>query len=284
MFSALEECKQAMKDEASEHYQSLAVIFESKKQQLEKVQDELKEVSSSVIGSVQDGDQHFMEKVESIMIKIKNLLRKVETVPLKVTEPQLLTAQAVNTDIVVRYFKTLCSLHNLACPKMCKVEESISDLEMYVDRQDTFTLTLHDSADNPCNGGENDVEVDVVNLEGSSTKGTVEPISMNRIKLTICPERRGQHKLSVIVNGAHIMNSPFTVFVNMPPKWLSQPVTSITGLNNPTGLIYSQGKVIATEKGRNRIVKIDSQCRLRELIQLVNVTECITKISRSRTQ
>ena len=273
MFSALEECKQVMKDEANEHYRSLAVIFESKKQQLEKVQDELKEVSSSVIGSVQDDDQHFMEKVESIMTKIKNLLRKVETVPLKVTEPQLLTAQAVGTDIVVRYFKTLCSLHNLACPKMCKVEESISDLEMYVDRQDTFTLTLHDSADNPCNGGENDVEVDVVNLEGSSTKGMAEPISMNRVKLTIRPERRGQHKLSVIVNGAHIMNSPFTVFVNMPPKRLSQPVTSITGLKNPTGLIYSQGKVMATEKGRNRIVKIDAQCRLKELIQLIDVTE-----------
>ena len=41
LFSALEECKQAMKDEANEHYQSLAVIFESKKQ-LEKSQDELK--------------------------------------------------------------------------------------------------------------------------------------------------------------------------------------------------------------------------------------------------
>ena len=147
MFSALEKCKQAMKDEANEHYRSLAVIFESKKQQLEKVQDKLKEVSSSVIGSVQDDDQHFMEKVESIMIKIKNLLRKVETVPLKVTESQLLTAQAVSKDIVVRYF-------NIACPKMCKVEENISELEMYVDRQDTFTLTLHDSADIPCSGGE----------------------------------------------------------------------------------------------------------------------------------
>ena len=36
MFSALEECKQVMKDEANEHYQSLATIFKSKKQQLEK--------------------------------------------------------------------------------------------------------------------------------------------------------------------------------------------------------------------------------------------------------
>ena len=46
-----------------------------------------------------------MEKVESVMIKIKNLLRKVETVPLKVTKPQLLTAQAVSTDIVVHYHR-----------------------------------------------------------------------------------------------------------------------------------------------------------------------------------
>jgi DNA-binding beta-propeller fold protein YncE len=273
MFSALEACKLAMKDEATEHYRSLAAIFESKKQQLEKVEDELKEVSSSVIASVQDNDQRFMGKVDSIMTHIKNLSKMVETVPLKVTEPQLLTAQAVSTEVVVRYFKTLCSLHNLACPKMCKVEESILDHELFVDRRDTFTLILHDSADNPCNGGENNVEVDLVNLEGSSTKGTTEPISMNRVKLSFTPKRRGQHKLNIKVNGAHIVDSPFTVFVNMPPKHLSQPITSITGLNNPTGLIYSQGMVIATEKGRNRILKIDLQYRFKELIQLVDVTE-----------
>ena len=273
MFSALEACKLVMKDEATEHYRSLAGIYESRRHQLEKVMDELKEVSSSVLSSVQDNDQYFMEKVGSITTHMKNLSKKVETIPLKVTEPQLLTAQTISTDVVVRYFKTLCSLHNLACPKMCKVEESISEREFYVDRQDTFTLILHDTADNPCNGGENKVEVGLVNLEGSSTKGTAEPISMNRVKLSITPERRGQHKLNVKVNGGHIMDSPFTVFVNMPPKHLSQPITSITGLNNPTGLIYSQGKVIATEKGRNRIVKIDQQYRLKELIQLVDVTE-----------
>ena len=273
MFSALEVCKLAMKDEATVHYRSLATTFESQKQELEKAEGELKEISSSVIASVQDNDQHFMEKVESIMTRIKHLSKRFENIPTKSTEPQLLTAQAVSMDIVVRYFKTLCSLHNLACPKMCRVEESISDHEMCVDRQDTFTLTLHDTADNPCNGGENNVEVELVNLEGSCTKGAAESISMSRVKLSVSPERRGQHKLNVKVNGAHITNSPFTVFVNMSPKQLSQPITSISGLNNPTGLIYSQGKVIATEKGRNRIVKIDSQCRLKELIHLVDVTE-----------
>ena len=273
MFSALEECKQAMKDEAAEHYRSLTGIFESKQGQLEKVQGELREIANLVITSVQDDDQHFMEKVESITTQIKHISKKVETVPLKVIEPQLLTAQAVSTDVVVRYFKTLCSLHNLANPKMCKVEESMSGYEMYVDQRDTFTLTLHDSADNVCNGGENMVEVDLMNFEGRSTKCTAEPISMNRVKVSIRPERRGQHKLNLKVNCGHIMNSPFTVFVNMPPRLLSEPVTSITGLINPTGLIYSQGRIVATEKGRNRIVRINSQRGIKELIHLVDVTE-----------
>ena len=273
MFAALEACKLAMKDEATVHYRSLATTFESQKQELERAEGELKKISSSVIASVQDDDQHFMEKVESIMTRIKHLSKRFANIPTKGTEPQLLTAQAVSMDIVVRYFKTLCSLHNLACPKTCRMEESISDHEMCVDRRDTFTLTIHDTADNPCNGGKNNVEVDLVNLEGSCTMGAAESISMSRVKLSVSPERRGQHKLNVKVNGAHITNSPFTVFVNMSPKQLSQPITSITGLNNPTGLIYSQGKVMATEKGRNRIVKIDSQCRLKELIHLVDVTE-----------
>lgn len=74
-------------------------------------------------------------------------------------------------------------------------------------------------------------------------------------------ERRGQHQLNVKVNGAHIKNSPFTVTVYIPPQRLSQPVATISGLNRPGSLIYSQpeDKVLATLVNEGRVMKVDLQ-------------------------
>ena len=93
------------------------------------------------------------------------------------------------------------------------------------------------------------------------------------MKVILTPKRRGQHKLSVKVNGGHIMNSPFTVIINMPPKLLSQPVDTVSGLEGPTSLLHSEGKLLVTEKGRNRIIEIDSQLCVQEFKQLIGATE-----------
>ena len=271
MFSALQTCKQAMKEEAAKHYSSLTGIFERQRNQLEEAQSELRELNTSINTSVQEDDQHFLTKAESIAMQIKSLQEKLQTVPMTVIEPQLLTAQAVGTDVLLRYFKTLCSLHNLANPKMCRVEGTVP--ELHVDRQDTFTLTLKDSSKEVCVGGENIVEADLMSLEGSSTKGEVEQVSSSRVKVILTPQRRGEHILSVTVNGDHITNSPITVMVSMPPKLLSQPVTTISGLEDPTSLIYSQTKLLATEKGQNRIIEFDSQLCMQEFKKLIGVTK-----------
>ena len=278
MFSALQQCKQEMKDEARKHYSSLIGVFESKKEQLQGFESELRSVAALAVTLVQDDDQSFLMKVRSTMEKLNDLQGKFETIPLKVIEPQLLTAQAVSSDVLLRYFKTLSSLYNLTNPKTCKVDGMVT--EMQVDQQQSFLLTLNDSAEEICKGGENSVHADLVNLQGYSTKGVVETVSMGQVKITITPGRRGQHKLNVKVNGAHIANSPFSVFVNMPPTLISQPITTISRLKNPTGLVYSQGTILAAEKGKNRIVGIDSQLHKQKLAQLADINELTRDLSR----
>ena len=270
MFSALRQCKQEMKSEARKHYSSLTGVFESKKAQLETLRDELKEIGDSVIASAQDDDQKFLMAFESKRVEMKNLDEKIITVNPRVILPQLLTAQASNSEVLLRHFRKLCTLYNLANSQMCEIEEIVT--EMQVDREESFFVTLNDSADKMCKGGENRVRTELVNVHGNSTKGIVETVSSSRVKINFIPERRGRHKLKVKVNGAHIKSSPITVFVNIPPRLLSQPVTTVLGLKNPTGLIYSQEKIVATEKRKDRIVTIDSQHEKQELVRLVEVT------------
>ena len=262
MFSVLQERKQAMKVEAVEHYSSIIGIFENQREHLKEVQSEMEEVAISVSTSVEDDDQNFLGKFESTMMRIKNLKESLQAVPLSVTKPQLLATQVVTMEMLQCYMKTKCYLYNLADPKMCVVEGTLlTKTELQVDHQETFFIALNDSKGKSCPGDNRvEVQLDLLCLQGkflgNSTKGKVEAVSPGHVKVILTPQRRGQHKLSVKVNGAHIMNSPFTVTINMPPKLLSQPVATISGLEDPTGLIYSRGKVIATEMEQNRIIEI----------------------------
>ena len=227
MFSVLQECKQEMKLGVAEHYSSLTGIFECQEEHLKEVQSEMKEVATSVKTSVEDhsNDHHFLRKLESTMTQIKNLKEKLQAAPPTVTKPQLLAPQLVSPETLRHYMKKKCCLYvNLADPKMCTVEGTfLTKGELQVDHQETLILNLYDSNRKTCQKGESRVEADLVSLEGNSTKVqvTVEQVSSGRVKVILTPQRRGQHKLSVKVNGVHITNSPFTVMVSMSPKFLS---------------------------------------------------------------
>ena len=274
MFSVLQECKQMMKEEAAEHYSSITDIMEHQKEYLEEVQSEIREVASSLNTSIEDDDQSIFSKLESSMIQIKKLKEKLKAVPLTLTNPQVLAIQTVNIETLQCYMKTNCFLYNLADPKMCTVEGAafLTKAELQVDHRETFTLTLNDSKGKVCQG-DSRVEADLVSHHGNSTKGEVEAVSPGYVKVILTPHGRGQHALSVKVNGAHITDSPFAIMVKMPPKLLSQPLTTISRLGRPCGLLYSQGKVLAAEMRKNRIIEIDSQHHVQKLKQLIGITE-----------
>ena len=62
------------------------------------------------------------------------------------------------------------------------------------------------------------------------------------------PTFRGRHELVVKVNGQEIADSPFPVFVFIPPTQLSRPVNVITGVVCPTDIaINSVGEMVITE-------------------------------------
>ena len=96
MFSVLEQCKAKMK-EVHKHYSSFSGIFESKAKQLEKIESKLKEVTTSAIASVQGNDQHFLMKVDSMMEQIQCMQERLETIPLKIIEPQFMIAKSLRS-------------------------------------------------------------------------------------------------------------------------------------------------------------------------------------------
>ena len=283
LISVLQTYKQAMKDEATAHYSSLAGVFDQQKKKLKSIQNKMKSVVASIDTTVQDDDQSFLARMDSTFERISNLQNKFQAASLTVAKPQLLAMRAVEVDSITQYMKTKCSLFKIADASMYSVDcLPFIDAKVYVGQQMVFTLTLRDMSGN-ISIGENDINICLlIPPQSILIKGKLEPLSEGQVKAALMLERRGQHQLNVKVNEAHIKDSPFTVFVHMPPNLLSRPVATIAEYGRPASLVYSQAedKVFATIMDEHRIInsKVDSQfcVTLQDFIKVDNIVNEIT--------
>ena len=140
-------------------------------------------------------------------------------------------SQAIDVDMLQQYIETKCSLRKPVDAMMCLIDtSSFMDAMLCIGQETSFTLTLHDLSGNTCIG-ENEIDVNLLRIQDNhSIKGKLELLCQGHIKVTLTPQKQGQHQLNAKVNGAHIKNSPFTVTVYIPPKLLAQPVSTISGL------------------------------------------------------
>ena len=189
--------------------------------------------------------------------------------------PQLIRMQAGDIDGFRKYTKSNFSFYKLADANMCVVDSSFFKLS--INQRMSFTLILRDSSGEICCGGGNTVDVDLLSVpHGHLLKGELGPLSQGHMKVFLTPERRGQHWLSVIVNGTHIKDSPFMVTVHMQLNHLLQPVATISSLSKPSSLVYSKNedRILASENNKG-VSKIDTQFHLKpsEFFKLLGVIE-----------
>ena len=274
--SVLQTCKQAMKDEATAHYSSVAGVFDQQKEKLKKIQRELEPVITSVDTTIQDNDQSFLMRLETTFERISDLQEKfqADSESLTVPKPHLIAMQVHhNFDKLKQYLKHSLSFrdYNLANAQECLLDSSYTFAKQYVGQQIAFTLTLYDS-NGKSSIAENEIDVNLIPIKGDhnmrSIKGKLESPSEGRIKITLIPVRRGQHQLSMEVNGAHIKDSPFTVTVYMPPNLLSQPVATVSELERPCSLVYSEDEdlVLTTLMDNDRLTKVELQPGFRPIL------------------
>ena len=273
MISVLHACKLAMKDEATAYYSSLIGAFDQQKEQLKDIQSKVQSVVTSGDATLQDNDQSFLVRKESMVKTISSLQEKLQNVSLTVPKPRLIGIQASGASSLRHYLKANCFICELAHADTCSFDSSFTNAVLYVDKQTSYTLVLRNSKGEICKDGDNQVVVELTNTQGNSISGSTEPLSPGQVKILLTPKNRGLHKLIVKVNDAQIMNSPFTVTVYMPPNLLSQPVATISGLEWPRSLICSQDKIRATEMLIGRIIEINPQFQVQEIEQLSGVYE-----------
>ena len=138
-------------------------------------------------------------------------------------------------------------------PAKCKIEgESINDSTL--GDISTFTVNVANKHDIPCRGN---ITIELRTLRDgklSIIRPTVTALSPSRYEVSYIPATRGRHELSVMVNGKHIINSPFRVFTRISHQQLDVSVAAITDLVGPTAVHFTGERILVTDYSDNHVI------------------------------
>ena len=160
----------------------------------------------------------------------------------------------------------------------CTMRET--DTKAEVNKPVELALQLIDSNGRVYAGCQSDSIVAEVKslVDDSVTPATVTPDGRyyGTCRIVYTPSIRGRHSVTVTVNGRGIGDSPFSVFVRIPPAQLEKPVRVIKGLNKPHGIaINKNGEVLVAERVGNRVSVFDTQGQKLRTIQHSDLSEPI---------
>ena len=131
-------------------------------------------------------------------------------------------------------------------PLKCTVEDESLKLAE-VDKAVSVTVSTYYPSNTPARAiadvnGELRSLIDnsVVRLQGTRLTNS------HKYTLQYTPKVRGRHQLSITVNGGHILGSPFSVFVRIPPTKLGTPVKVIEIPTASYIAFNSSGEMIVT--------------------------------------
>ena len=114
----------------------------------------------------------------------------------------------------------------------------------------------------------------VVNPSSSSLKGDIVQKGVGIYSITLTPEVRGRHDLTVTVKNEEISGSPFRVFVKISPMQLGQHVRKIGGFDRPWGItINNKQQLVVAESYGNGKEKVTIMERDGKKVQTINCAQ-----------
>jgi DNA-binding beta-propeller fold protein YncE len=261
LYNTLEENKRSMKRELSQKYQPALENLSKQKRETESIQAEVVHVTTLIEGIVQGEDETLLlSQEELIASNVKKLQKQIGQLPLTVSEPQLPVPEIMDRETMQQHLDACNFLYTPADPQKCLVEGD------FLRRAETgkyyiLMVNLVDSKGNKCLKGSHKIKAELRSArDDKKTTGRVKHTSESpeNVNIIFESQKRGRNELSVTTRGAHIANSPQSIYIHMPPSQLSQPIVQIRNLDRPIGITHSGNSILAIEHSRNRILKFNT--------------------------
>ena len=254
LIGILQDQRQTLLQSAKEMVTEKVAAISLQQDQLRAANDELTELVDSTKKAVKkESNEEFLSHKQKIVHKINATTQKW------VNMAQRASTEEANIAVMVTEPSKLIALCKSSCMVYCKVVDptkcTITGKAPYDIGIGKFTVHLVDCGASPLTEKQT-VTAELRRLRnGDITPTEVRAEGATDYAVIVKLEERGRHQLSVKVNGTHVCNSPFSVFVRNPRR--REPETQLSAVPIPGGMTYNNGKIYVSDRQENAVVILD---------------------------
>lgn len=201
-----------------------------------------------------DSDKMLVER-ENLVTQIKELSTSFQPEVLKLTiEADVKFVPSTDiADFCSSYGEILAPAMLLVDPSKCYVVGEGIEMAATVEKQSTIHLKAIDFRGELCKETIQSIECELVSdLTGKRGEMIVQRSEGSQYKISYSPTTKGQHHLSIKIEGQHIKGSPFPVAATSPIEEIGFPIHTIGNINTPIDIaINQQGHLVVTEWGKH---------------------------------
>ena len=248
LIAKLEEEKQRLKQEVQDSISERKKLITTKLEKVEHVKAEVKSIKEMNDSLIRSHDQKLLSGKCQVIDRMHSVTSKYEKLDTNIT---LQANLKFVPNLAFPQFGWLCST---AVPVPYKCETIDLPADVYRNHTTKFTMITRDINGHCCY--KEDIQVKVLldgeNLHVSDNKNGRYTISFVALEV-------GETKLSVFVDGKHIIGSPFKITVNYPYTAINKPLKMVNnygGLGRPWGISFSRDGIWAVTDYSNSFVYI----------------------------
>ena len=277
LHNTLEENKRLMKRELSRQYQAAKNNLYHQKRQTENMQIEVSNITELIEKALHCENGALVTQDELIDNKFETLQKQIEHLPLNVKEPLLPVPQVMDSETLQEKLNACNFFCMSADPTKCVIKGSFTNAE--IGKSCVLTMDVVDSNGDNCLTRPQNIIAQVRSIRDNTTiVGKIQHDSKGKVNSSFEPQTRGRKELALTVRGQHIVNSPKSIFVHMPPTQLDEPVAKIHHLRGSAGLTCFGNGILAVEASQNRFLKINTSFEIACIFRrgLQRPSECTT--------
>lgn len=267
IMTKLQEEKEILERETSEKIQEKMANINRQAKDLQQSRSQLKSALASIETAKKETPESELITTQSdIKSSIKTAQSDFKTLGLVPCELVDIGIETSTAEAHANIWRENSYTYKLSDPQNCTVIGApLSYLE--TNTRGVLEVSILDSKGRPCIGKQS-ISVDLHQVR-DKTPGLMKitDLGAGQYRLTLQMASRGRYKLSIEVNGRHIAQSPYELFVTRPPTQLGTPVKKIGNLKSPSGLTFSNNKLIISNHDHDQLTIIDMQGD-RELVKL----------------
>ena len=278
LFEVLEHEKERVLAQLSMIMEQKRIVLDAQEQTLQAAHHELAQEREKLASSVTTStDEQIVKSWSTTKEKLDALTDTLEMLSLSPLEmADVGGISAISTDAIRKVCKS-ASLYYVASASKSELSGEGFRAAL-TNKMAQFEVKLHDINGDVCEIPQ-EIVVQLKSLRNglvtnADVTATCDSQDFSRYTVTYTVETSGRYEISVIVNGQHIPQSPFSLRIRKPPHQVWVPCVEISTLERPTGLAVVGERLYVSEFGGDRVSIFNSKLeKIRSITNLPGPSE-----------